>query len=215
MAAAAGKKSTTSLSLYMEACGFEVEEELSTTATQFWAEVVWIGKWPVEQKEAWKNQAPEVQTWRQVRGPAGAVLRETRDVGIKWPHWHTLIFEGDGRIDTRHVCPKDVKKMLLQQVRTVFWKLAAKHEYEEFEGCRRNSSTLVGRTKVNVKLVTRRKAQKSTCSTIVRVGMKLGAKSQRPAESGSKKREPQKRSGSGKEVLLRMLSVKANGTGAT
>ena len=37
-AAAAGKKSTTSLSMFMEACGLEVEEELSTTATQFWAE---------------------------------------------------------------------------------------------------------------------------------------------------------------------------------
>ena len=34
MAAAAGKKSTTSLSLFMEAYGFEVEEELSTMATQ-------------------------------------------------------------------------------------------------------------------------------------------------------------------------------------
>ena len=36
MAAAAGKKSTASLSLFMEACGFEVEEELSTVATQCW-----------------------------------------------------------------------------------------------------------------------------------------------------------------------------------
>ena len=40
MAAAAGKKSTTSLSLFVEAFGFEVEEELSTMATQFWAEGV-------------------------------------------------------------------------------------------------------------------------------------------------------------------------------
>ena len=38
MAAAAGKKSTTSLSLFMEACGPEVEEELPTLATQYWAE---------------------------------------------------------------------------------------------------------------------------------------------------------------------------------
>ena len=34
MAAAAGKKGTTSLSLFMEAYGLEVEEELSTLATQ-------------------------------------------------------------------------------------------------------------------------------------------------------------------------------------
>ena len=38
MAAAASKKSTTSLSLFMETCGLEVEEELSTMATQYWAE---------------------------------------------------------------------------------------------------------------------------------------------------------------------------------
>ena len=34
MAAAAGKKSTTSLSLFMEAPGLEVEDEISTMATQ-------------------------------------------------------------------------------------------------------------------------------------------------------------------------------------
>ena len=44
MAAAAGKKSTTSY-------GLEVEEELSTMATQNWAEGVWTGKWPHEQIE--------------------------------------------------------------------------------------------------------------------------------------------------------------------
>ena len=38
MAAAAGKKSTTSLSLFMEAFGFDVEEELPTVSTQTWAE---------------------------------------------------------------------------------------------------------------------------------------------------------------------------------
>ena len=45
VAAAAGKHSTTSLSLFMEASGLDVEEELSTLATQYWAEAVWIGKW--------------------------------------------------------------------------------------------------------------------------------------------------------------------------
>ena len=44
MAAAADKGSTTSLSLFMEACGLEVEEELTTKAIQFWAEGVWTGK---------------------------------------------------------------------------------------------------------------------------------------------------------------------------
>ena len=68
MAAAAGKKSTTSLSLFMEAYGLEVEEVLSTLATQYWAEGVWTVKWYREQKEAWMKQAQEVQLWRQVRG---------------------------------------------------------------------------------------------------------------------------------------------------
>ena len=134
MAAAAGKKSTTSLSLFIEVLGFEVEEELSTKATQFWAEGVWTGKWSHEQKEAWLNQIREVQMLRQVRGPAGAVMRETRDLGIRWPQWHTLMFEDEERIDVRCVCPKDVKKMLVQQARSVYWKkYAAKHEYEELK----------------------------------------------------------------------------------
>ena len=47
MAAAAGKKSATSRSLFME-----VEEELSTLATQYWAEGVWTGKWCREQRES-------------------------------------------------------------------------------------------------------------------------------------------------------------------
>ena len=70
--------------------------------------------------------------WRQVRGPAGAVMSETRDLGVKWQHWHTLTFEGDRRIDMRYVCPKDVKKMLLQQTRSVYWKKwVAKHQCAE------------------------------------------------------------------------------------
>ena len=60
--------------------------------------------------------------WRQVRRPAGAVMCETLDLGLKWPHWHALIFEGDRRSDMRYVCPKDVKKMLVQQARSVYWK---------------------------------------------------------------------------------------------
>ena len=51
MAAAAGKKSTTSLSLFMEAHGLDVEDEISTMATQYWAEGVWTGKWSHEQKK--------------------------------------------------------------------------------------------------------------------------------------------------------------------
>ena len=94
---------TTSLSLFMETYGLEVEEELSTMAIQYWAEGVWIGKCRHEQKEA-------------LRGPAGAAMCETRDLGMKWPYWHTLIFGNDIKIDMRFVCPKDVKKMLVFSV---------------------------------------------------------------------------------------------------
>ena len=59
-----------------------------------WAEGVWIGKWCTEQREAWMRQILEVQMWRQVRGLAGAVMYETRDLGTQWPQWQTLIFEG-------------------------------------------------------------------------------------------------------------------------
>ena len=31
-------------------------------------------------------------------------------LGIKWPHWHTLIFEGEVRIDMRYVCSKGCKE---------------------------------------------------------------------------------------------------------
>ena len=45
MAVAAGKKGSVSLSLVFEVNDLEVEEELSTLATQALAEGVWIGKW--------------------------------------------------------------------------------------------------------------------------------------------------------------------------
>ena len=128
VAAAAGKKSTTSLSLFMEAYGLEVEEELSTLATQHRTEGVCTGIWHYEHREAWMRQIQGVQMWKQVKGPAGAVMCETRDLGIKWPYWHTLIFGNDIKIDMRCVCPKDVKKMLVQASRSVYWKKwAAKH----------------------------------------------------------------------------------------
>ena len=59
---------------------------------------------------------------------------ETRDLEIERPHWHASIFGGDRRSDMRYVCPRDVKKMLVQQARSVRWKKwAAKHENEELK----------------------------------------------------------------------------------
>ena len=60
MAAAAGKKSATAVSLFMETYGLKVEEERSTIAVQHWAEGTWTRKWGHEQKEAQMRQIREV-----------------------------------------------------------------------------------------------------------------------------------------------------------
>ena len=54
------------------------------------------------------RQIQEVQTWNQVRGPAGAVMCETCELGVKWQYWHTLVCSDEIKIDMRFVCPKDV-----------------------------------------------------------------------------------------------------------
>ena len=77
MAAAAGKKESVSLSLFMEVNNF------GSMATLARAERVWMRRWAREQKEAWRTQIFEV-------GPAGAVICEPRDLGIQWPQWHTF-----------------------------------------------------------------------------------------------------------------------------
>ena len=55
-------------------------------------------------------------------------MRETRDLRIKWPQWHTLMFSDEINIDMRFVCPQDFQKMLVQRARSLYWKKsAAKH----------------------------------------------------------------------------------------
>ena len=74
----------------LEVKDLEVEEELSTVATLFWAEGVWMKSERRKQQKAWKE--PYFLKYRdghKVRGLAGAVLCETRDLGIQWPQWHT------------------------------------------------------------------------------------------------------------------------------
>ena len=73
MAAAAGKKASVALSLFMEVHNLEVEEKLSTIATHCWAEGVCVNRFGKEQHKAWRKQIFDVQTWRQVGGLAGAV----------------------------------------------------------------------------------------------------------------------------------------------
>ena len=106
-------------------------------ATFLWAEGMWMGRWSkANQKRGGKLFLLHGHV-KQVRGPAGAVMCESRDLGIKWPQWpqwHTFLLEGQVAADMRAVRPQDVKKMHLKQDRMVCWKRwAAKHECEELK----------------------------------------------------------------------------------
>ena len=35
---------------------------------------------------------------------------ETRDLGVRWPQWHTLMFSDEIKIDMRFVCVKRCSK---------------------------------------------------------------------------------------------------------
>ena len=62
-----------------------------------------------------------------MRGTAGEGLgRQVATVAL-------LDFEGQVRVDMRYVCPKGVKKMLLGQATSTFWRKWAKHEHEELK----------------------------------------------------------------------------------
>ena len=67
-----------------------------------------------------KQQIFEVQTWRQVRGPAGAAMCGTRDLGIKWPQWHTLTIERQGGHEVG--LPARCKEDALETGRTILWR---------------------------------------------------------------------------------------------
>ena len=173
---------------------------------------------------------------------------ETRDLGIRWPQWHTLMFSDELKIDMRLVCPKDVKKMLIQRSRSVYWKQwAAKHGYEELkEGTWLVAKESEGNWTAKHRNVARKiffefgwtqkrlfdvgwsdisqcqacQKEKGTekhrlyhCPEWYEV-TKSDGRFQRFSESWSKKQEPQRSSGSGKEVLLNILSLEVNGTGA-
>ena len=49
----------------------------------------------------------------------------TRDLGIKWHCWHTLVFSDEAKNDMRNVCPRDVENMLVQRTRSAYWKKCA------------------------------------------------------------------------------------------
>ena len=101
--------------------------------------------WRGEHQKAWGTHIFEARTWKLVRGPAGAVVCESRDLGSKWPQRHTLLFEGQVVVDMRVVCPQDVIKTRLKQDRMVYWKRwVAKHECEELKAAKQDQRFAVG-----------------------------------------------------------------------
>ena len=59
---------------------------------------------------------------------------EPRALDIRWPQWHTFVFEEQVAVDMRVVCMQDGKVMLLKQAWMACWKRrAAKHECEELK----------------------------------------------------------------------------------
>ena len=71
----------------------------------------------------------EVHTWKEVRGPAGAVRFETR-CAKSGCSGTPLLFEGQVAVDMSVVQPLDAKKM--KRARMVYWK-TSKHEREELK----------------------------------------------------------------------------------
>ena len=62
--AAAVRKESVSSSLFMEVNVLELEEDLPTMATLFWAKGAWMGRWRREQQKARRKQIFEVRTCR-------------------------------------------------------------------------------------------------------------------------------------------------------
>ena len=55
--------------------------------------------------------------------------RTCRSGDVRDLRWHTLIVEGQERVDMRYVCPEDAKKMLLGQAKSTYLRRwTAKHE---------------------------------------------------------------------------------------
>ena len=77
-----------------------------------------MGRYTREQDRAWRKQIFEV-LWKQARGRTGAAMCETRDLGIQWGQWYTLLFEEQVAVDMRVVCPQELKTMLLKQARNL------------------------------------------------------------------------------------------------
>ena len=80
-----------------------------------------MGRWRRAQQKEWRKQffeVPHTETGERTR------RRHVRG-SLSWHEVaamaHPRFFEGQVPVDTRVVCPQDVKKMLLKKVRMVYW----------------------------------------------------------------------------------------------
>ena len=95
MAAAAGEKVPVSLSLSMEVNNLQVEEELPTMATCFWAEGVWMNRWDESSTRRGARETHMLYhcpSWTEVRNPPPmALCKEYQAGGVRVGRWCVLI----------------------------------------------------------------------------------------------------------------------------
>ena len=70
-----------------------------------------MGRCDEDLEKRWRKKVWKTVRWKQVRGPAGAVVCATRDSGIGFPSWHALLFEEGVIVDVKAVFPQDGKNM--------------------------------------------------------------------------------------------------------
>ena len=52
----------------------------------------------------------ETASSTEVRGPEGAMVCESRDLGIGFPSWRALLFEEGVIVDMKTLCPQDERE---------------------------------------------------------------------------------------------------------
>ena len=122
LASAARKKPSVSLSLFLEVNNLEVEHELACAATCFGQQTVWTGPWSDDVREAWRRQVWEATLWTKVRGPAGALLCEMRDLGITVPSLKVLRVSDNSMVSKKDTCTGDIKKTLMRHAKDACWR---------------------------------------------------------------------------------------------
>ena len=65
-------------------------------------------------REAWKRQVWEATSWTKVRGPAGAVFCEMKDLRINVPNLQVLRLSDGSMLSMTDTCPKDIKQALMK-----------------------------------------------------------------------------------------------------